>query len=1582
MAIGDQEMQLKMHVAMSLVDTDEMMKDLENNIKPISARANMLGKAASAGMLTAGAAFAGLAGATMMGVRAVIAFEDAFAGVRKTVDADEATFERLSNEIRQMATEIPIAADELARIGELGGQLGIAAENLESFIEVVAKLGVATVLSTENAALALARLAAIANIPEASLGQFFERTSSALVDLGNNFAATEDEIITTVLRIATAAEQTGATTQDALAFATALQAVGVPAQAGGTAIARVFQEIQRAISAGGEQLNLFARVADLSISEFTTLFEQDAAMAVATFITGLGEADERGIKLQDTLKKLNLSQRRTQLAIGGLSTSGDLLIRTLTTSRNAFDANIALNIEAAKKFTTTAQQIQLLRNQMRELTMTMGEELLPFIRDLIFRLQGFVSGTGIDAIKQFAKLTTTLLGISSVLKIAIIAMKSYAVVTAAAATATGALMSMAMPLLTLGAIATSIGLLTGQFLILKNLIDESVDIGAGMGLETLVDDAMSYGIGITDATAALQKGVDESKALFTSTTKGISFDDVFSAEGADNAEKISNAFAAKGFPAPTSAELSKYSSMYEEIRGIEEEIVSATEAAEFLFEKQIEKAKGLPGGFGDIFKDIDAIAKGDSAMAGSAQSLLEQIFMGGGDPEVLINQFLSDFDAYKAAITESLEGERIDIYESLGITEDMDAGEKQAIISEKASLQTQARLKDIALEIAAVDRKEIDLIEHAQSFATLQEESAMRGAKMVDLADEEKQMSEQELQILANKIQEERKIGREKALQAGVAADVVAMTEYSTDVAEAELVIQERMTNEIKAQSEALAFELTSREIAMMKVEQMAKKASQAMVSLFEDVPEQVNMTANEVVRNLQDQAVMGMEFMETIAALQEKGFVGLAAMLAKEGPKALAVAQQFLSDTSLAKEAEGRISQANTSLLMELQEFTDDMGLTDQEIREKFVEGGGSLIQGIAEGIRTGDTAIREALTETVNKGLEGFEIEFKISSPSEDEQVMEAGYEIIRGFAGRVDEGAKYFEEEVVRALGQSAINAAERGSTQLGIEMDFVANNPQAAEIGFGNSMYIKGLENELLRLENLVVTKTAELTVDYTSARYKAMVDSVKDSLTSTFNIYTNFSATLGSITSQTQAIVDAERNLADVREYNLTLIDKQTKATERYENAIKKFGNEGIVTDFERLGLKQEQLSLIRMQRDAAKKGSASERIAIKDAKRELEFLEQAEKRGVASADEVQAARERLADLTGTTAGIDNFEGRKEYQDMLDLQKEINNLQIKFQKELIEEMKTASKELNEEVLDAEKEKNDVANEIADSTRSEQIAQEKVTQAKMQEYQTQLQLFGLADELINLGPEGESQFRKIASAVGMPEEEINALITQAKTMGNQFASEFDTIATGIAKVQYDAEEGAKLTIDIQDAQAGINAIKAELNSLYAGVGLPLPFPDIASETNLISDADASLQAYQDQIISDLNDYLDSIGFDPSVGFDIPDIFGANSSSGDKDDGIIDKFLYKGGFAPVGTRAMVGELGPEMIRVRPSGVNVTPLAGGGSSGNIYVDSVNVNVTGVPSDPQSARKAAKQIEKALVNLKKEGSSSGILGY
>ena len=87
-----------------------------------------------------------------------------------------------------------------------------------------------------------------------------------------------------------------------------------------------------------------------------------------------------------------------------------------------------------------------------------------------------------------------------------------------------------------------------------------------------------------------------------------------------------------------------------------------------------------------------------------------------------------------------------------------------------------------------------------------------------------------------------------------------------------------------------------------------------------------------------------------------------------------------------------------------------------------------------------------------------------------------------------------------------------------------------------------------------------------------------------------------------------------------------------------------------------------------------------------------------------------------------------------------------------------------------------------------------------------------------------------------------------------------------------------------------------------------------------------------------------------------------------------GRIKKYKYGGRGDPM-TRALVGEYGPEEVRFIPgNGFMVKPL-GTGKSGTV-VNNLNVNVTGVPSDPISARKAAVQISKALRKLDKEGSA------
>src|SRR5690606_25734010 len=155
-----------------------------------------------------------------------------FAGVRKTVDATEAEFAELEKGIRDMAKEIPAAATEIAAVAEAAGQLGIQKNAILGFTRTMVDLGVATNMTSDQAATALARLANITQMSQ----QEFDRLGSAIVALGNNLATTESEIVEMGLRIAGAGAQIGLTEAQILGFAAALSSVGIEAEAGGTAI--------------------------------------------------------------------------------------------------------------------------------------------------------------------------------------------------------------------------------------------------------------------------------------------------------------------------------------------------------------------------------------------------------------------------------------------------------------------------------------------------------------------------------------------------------------------------------------------------------------------------------------------------------------------------------------------------------------------------------------------------------------------------------------------------------------------------------------------------------------------------------------------------------------------------------------------------------------------------------------------------------------------------------------------------------------------------------------------------------------------------------------------------------------------------------------------------------------------------------------------------------------------------------------------------------------------------------------------------------------------------------------------------
>ena len=346
---------------------------------------------------------AALGAAMALTVGAASKFEDSFAGIKKTVDASDAEFKSLALSVRQLATEIPIATSQLNQIGELGGQLGVSTTGLPIFIETIAKLGVATRLSTESAALSLARLQTIFQLPE----QDVDNLASSLVDLGNNFAALEAEILSTSLRLAAGAKVAGATVADTLGIATALQAVGVQSQAGGTAMARVFQAITVALQGGQKEMQVFAQVTGLGVDGFRQLATENPAEALNVFLIGLKRAADEGRNLVDILDQLGLKQQRTIRALLAVSEAGDLLTQTLTTANIAYDLNIALQEEANKRFETAKSQAKLVKNAFTELRIEIGNVFLPAFKSLLEAIQGTTLAMGSND-KAVEGMTTSL----------------------------------------------------------------------------------------------------------------------------------------------------------------------------------------------------------------------------------------------------------------------------------------------------------------------------------------------------------------------------------------------------------------------------------------------------------------------------------------------------------------------------------------------------------------------------------------------------------------------------------------------------------------------------------------------------------------------------------------------------------------------------------------------------------------------------------------------------------------------------------------------------------------------------------------------------------------------------------------------------------------------------------------------------------------------------------------------------------------------------------------------------------------------------------------------------------------------
>jgi len=391
---------LQDNLSAKLMEASAKMQAFGGTVQKIGSNMSQLGDKMTIGVTLPIVAL----GAAAM--KAQIDFESSFAGVRKTFDDTgltaeqaEAQLAKMSEGIRDMALKMPISVNEINKVAEAAGQLGVKRDDVLSFTETMIQLGETTNLTADQAATSMARFANIMGTPTSEI----DKVAASLVALGNRGASTESEILEMSLRIAGAGKTVGLTSSDVMGMANALSSLGLEAEMAGTAMQKLMIDIAKNVETGGTKLEKFAEIAGMGADKFAQMWKVNAGGALAAFTEGLGKVEQNGGSLLKTLEELDIKEARLTQTMLRIGSSGKLVADSMKLGADALAENSALTDEYNERLKTAASQLQLFRNKIYDLGITLGGALVPHLLKILEAMKPLIALFEF-AIKVFAAL--------------------------------------------------------------------------------------------------------------------------------------------------------------------------------------------------------------------------------------------------------------------------------------------------------------------------------------------------------------------------------------------------------------------------------------------------------------------------------------------------------------------------------------------------------------------------------------------------------------------------------------------------------------------------------------------------------------------------------------------------------------------------------------------------------------------------------------------------------------------------------------------------------------------------------------------------------------------------------------------------------------------------------------------------------------------------------------------------------------------------------------------------------------------------------------------------------------------------
>lgn len=320
---------------------------------------------------------------------------DSIANVAKTTGLTIEQAEKLSEVLKFRDTRTSLA-DQL-KITEIGGQLGIATDQLEAFTSGVDVLNVALGDQFGNVDNLTREFAGLRNV----LTDFkTENAADDILKLGNavNFLeaqgnATGQSIVDFAGRIAGAGVPLGATTAQIIGLSTTLSELSINPERGATAVSRLLTEVARSPQ-------IFAQAIGEPADTFTKLVETDIVGALALVSEKIATNSTTNIAFAQTLETLGIGAQGAIEVFGKLGGSTDLLRQRIGEAGQTLQNTDSITREFEVKNNNAAAAVEKLRNAITgAFTGTDAKDAIAAIANSLTDLVG-VLGDTVDFFKE------------------------------------------------------------------------------------------------------------------------------------------------------------------------------------------------------------------------------------------------------------------------------------------------------------------------------------------------------------------------------------------------------------------------------------------------------------------------------------------------------------------------------------------------------------------------------------------------------------------------------------------------------------------------------------------------------------------------------------------------------------------------------------------------------------------------------------------------------------------------------------------------------------------------------------------------------------------------------------------------------------------------------------------------------------------------------------------------------------------------------------------------------------------------------------------------------------------------------